>query len=270
MLSNIATIETNRPSGPQGYPESPSPKRLERDRLIESHMYLVHAAAGRMKKSYGKYLSVDELVGYGIEGLIEAVDRFDPSRGASFATFSFYRIRDAMLDGLRRAGWYSRYDIARFNAAKLRAERAVNELMQSELETATSPPQPAAGKAAILASIEDTLSQIATVHITSLDFVHAKAEEGCAVSEEALHLTDESLPSADQMIDLQAVSDRIRATVAGLPTRERRLIELHYFGDHDLQDAGATLGLSKWSTSRLHGRAVRLLRAALATAEDPR
>jgi RNA polymerase sigma factor for flagellar operon FliA len=251
-------------------PASHPPRNLEdRNRLIDSHMYLVHAAAGRMKKSFGRYLTIDELVGYGTEGLIEAADRFDPDRGASFATFSFYRIRGAMLDGLRRAGWYSRYDIARFHAARLRAEQGVNELLEARSSDTGHQAKPTNADE-VLRSIEDTLSQIATVHITSLDFLHALADDDRGVCHEALYLTDNSTRAPDEEIDLRGIRDRVSRALATLPERERRLIELHYFADQDLQDAGATMGLSKWSTSRLHSRAVRLLRDALASIEDPR
>src|SRR6185436_11792944 len=68
----------------------------------------------------------DDLVGYGHKGLIEAADRFDSKQGVTFTTFAYYRIRGAMLDGLRTMGWYSRSDYARY-----RAEERANEYLQN-------------------------------------------------------------------------------------------------------------------------------------------
>jgi RNA polymerase sigma factor FliA len=259
-----ATPSNRRPGG-----TGTSRSLADRNRLIESHMHLAHVAAGRMKKSFGRYLTMDELVGYATEGLIDAADRFDPKR-ASFAAFSYYRIKGAIIDGLRRAGWYSRYDVARFRASKLlRAEQRVNEVLEQHLEDAGDQLTPSTPEDA-LRSIEDTLSQIATVYVTSLDSILAFADYDVAACREAPYITDDSTPAPDQTADLRGIRDRLHEALTMLPDRERRLIELHYFADQDLQDAGATLGLSKWATSRLHSRAVRLLRDVLANAEDPR
>src|SRR3954454_21742355 len=98
----------------------------ERDRLIEQHLSLVHAIAGKLKRTLGRSIDFEDLVGYGSKGLVEAAERFDARQGASFATFAYYRIRGAMLDGLRTMGWYSRADYARY-----RAEERANAFLQS-------------------------------------------------------------------------------------------------------------------------------------------
>src|SRR6185436_14020281 len=117
----------------------------------------------------------DDLVGYGHKGLIEAADRFDSKQGVTFTTFAYYRIRGAMLDGLRSMGWYSRSDYARY-----RAEERANELLQAEAEregteraaaraSADAAADSESGRGAALQAIRDTLARIATVHITSLE-----------------------------------------------------------------------------------------------------
>jgi RNA polymerase sigma factor for flagellar operon FliA len=87
------------------------------------------------------------------------------------------------------------------------------------------------------------------VHITSL--------------EAASSVPDESLPAADVAVDNHRMSHRVRQAVAALPEKERRLMELYYFADKNLEEAGAALGLSKSWACRLHARAVDLLRDAM-------
>jgi RNA polymerase sigma factor for flagellar operon FliA len=234
----------------------------DRDRLIQQHLGLVQSLARKLRKQITARIDFDDLVGYGSKGLIEAAERFDPSHGVTFTTFAYYRIRGAMLDGVRTMGWYSRADYARY-----RAEERANEYLQNQADRAgaqaTAPregapasPSPAQASATQLAGIAEILAGIATVHITSL--------------EAAATVADESLPAPDATLDAGRLGARVRAALHKLPDKERRLLELYYFSDRNLEEAGRALGLSKSWACRLHARAVELLRTELADAlPDP-
>jgi RNA polymerase sigma factor FliA len=218
----------------------------DRDRLVEQHLSLVQAIAAKLKRTLGRTIDFEDLVAYGTKGLLEAADRFDPTQGASFTTFAYYRVRGAMLDGLRTMGWYSRADYARY-----RAEERANEYLQSQSERNTAAKQAGAtaDAASALESIAEILGGVATIHLTSL--------------EAAASVADEKLPPPDA--DLQRIQDqsRVREALKTLPEKERALMEMYYFGGKNLGEAGAALGLSKSWACRLHARAVDLLRAAL-------
>jgi RNA polymerase sigma factor for flagellar operon FliA len=218
----------------------------ERDRLVEQHLSLVQAIAAKLKRTLGRTIDFEDLVAYGTKGLLEAADRFDPTQGASFTTFAYYRVRGAMLDGLRTMGWYSRADYARY-----RAEERANEYLQNQSERDTAARQDGAttDRKSALESIAEILGGVAAIHITSL--------------EAAAGVADEKLAPPDA--DLQRIQDkaRLREAIKGLPEKERALMELYYFRDKNLEEAGAALGLSKSWACRLHARAVDLLRAAL-------
>ncbi len=218
--------------------------------MVEGHLSLVHALAGKLKIKLGRAIDFDDLVGYGSKGLIEAAERFDPAQGVVFTTFAYYRIRGAMLDGVRTMGWYSRSDYARY-----RAEERAHELLRnlSEREGAANEAGAGAGgddRAATLENIAEILGQVATVHITSI--------------EAAKHVADDKLPAADASLELGQMSGRVNDALKTLPEKERRLMELYYFGDKNLEEAGAEMGLSKSWACRLHARAVGLLRDAIA------
>ena len=222
--------------------------KQEVKRLVEQHLPLVQAIARKVKKSVGASVDVEDLVGYGSKGLVEAAERFDPRHGVAFSTFAYYRIRGAMYDGLRSMGWYSRADYARY-----RAEERANEYLRNRADrdgAARAEGAPASADAeSALAEVNEILSSVATVHITSL--------------EAASSVADESRPPADQAVEAHRMSVRVRQAVSALPDKERRLMELYYFADKNLEEAGAELGLSKSWACRLHARAVELLRAAL-------
>jgi RNA polymerase sigma factor for flagellar operon FliA len=225
----------------------------EVNQLVEKHLSLVQAIARKVKKTLNASIELDDLVGYGSKGLVEAAERFDARHGVAFTTFAYYRIRGAIYDGLRAMGWYSRADYARYRAEERaneylrnRADREGAALAQAGAAGGTSP---SPSEAATLAEVHEILSSVATVHITSL--------------EAASSVPDESLPAADVAVDNHRLSRRVRQAVAALPDKERRLMELYYFADKNLEEAGAELGLSKSWACRLHARAVDLLRNAM-------
>jgi RNA polymerase sigma factor for flagellar operon FliA len=220
-----------------------------RDQLVEQHLHLVHAIADKLKRKLGRTMEPGDLVGYGTQGLIEAASKFDPKLGTAFSTFAYYRIRGAIFDGMRTMGWYSRVDYARF-----RAEERANAYMaaESERDAADKLANPAAlapDKSELLADIAEVLSGVATVHITSI--------------EAARDAPDDRFQAPDQAALEAEGLERVRAALATLPDKERQLMELYYFADLKLEDAGKKLGLSKSWASRLHTRAVNHLREAL-------
>ncbi|MGO9665578.1 MAG: sigma-70 family RNA polymerase sigma factor [Polyangia bacterium] len=223
----------------------------DRDRLVEENLDLVRSIAGKLRRSLGRTLDLDELVAYGSKGLVEAATRFDSRQGVAFSTFAYYRIRGAMLDGLRSMGWYSRGDLARY-----RAEERANEYLRNraEREGAPAPPGRSDDAAATLAEIAEVLSGVATIHITSL--------------EAAAGVTDERLPPPDQQLERLHLQARAHRALAKLPEKERRLLQLHYFEDMNLEVASAKMGLSKSWGSRLHARAVDQLRQVLEEEEN--
>ena len=182
------------------------------NQLVEKHLSLVQAIARKVKKTLNASIEVDDLVGYGSKGLVEAAERFDARHGVAFTTFAYYRIRGAMYDGLRAMGWYSRADYARY-----RAEERANEYLRNRADReGAAQAEAGAGAKKIdaetkLAEVNEILSGIATVHITSL--------------EAASSVADESLPAPDAIIDTGRLGVRLRGAIQKLPARERELMD---------------------------------------------
>jgi RNA polymerase sigma factor for flagellar operon FliA len=215
----------------------------ERHRLVEQHTDYARSLAARIRRDISTDVELDELAAYGMRGLVEAANRFDPQRGVAFTTFSYYRIRGAIFDGLRKLGWLNRSEYARFQAAS-------NELLHNAAERSAS--GSAHGTDEVRAEsaaneLTSTLDQLAVVFVASLD--DSKGAEA--------HSTGE--PDAAHMLESKDASRKLRQAVARLPERERQLIEAYYFEDLTLQLAGKRLGLSKSWTSRLHARAIKRL-----------
>jgi RNA polymerase sigma factor for flagellar operon FliA len=229
----------------------------DKDDLVKKHLGLVEAIARKVKRTLGAAMEVEDLVGYGSKGLVEAAERFYGRAGVTFSTFAYYRIRGAMYDGIRTMGWYSRADYARY-----RAEERANQYLQHQADregaARAQSPEAASGPktdaAETLAGVAEVLSGIAAIHITSL--------------EAASRVADDSFAPPDAAVDTARLSKRVRDALTTLPEKERQLMELYYFGEKNLEEAGAQLGLSKSWACRLHARAVDLLRRAMDDAID--
>ena len=188
------------------------PAAREKRGLIEKHLALVQAIARKVKKTLSASIDFEDLVGYGSKGLVEAAERFDPTQGVTFSTFAYYRIRGAMFDGLRTMGWYSRVGLRALprRGARQRVAAGARRARRRRAERGGAPAgggQPRGegpgDTAATLASIGEILSEVATVHITSL--------------EAAATVADESLPAPDALIDTGRLSVRLRGAIQTLP-----------------------------------------------------
>ena len=229
-------------------PNSPA----ERQRLVEGHIAFVRSIAAKVKEQLPREIEFEDLVGYGTQGLIEAADRYDPVHGTAFSTFSYYRIRGAIYDGLRGMGWLPRGEYA-----KHRAEERANAYLQNLSDREGGDGQD--NLEDDVRSIADALGGLATIFVMALDSLKEEPVDGA--------------PLSSQLLEEAQQRHVVREALASLPEKERRLLELYYFEERSLLDAGAELGLSKSWASRLHARAVTLLKEALhrggASPEDP-
>ncbi len=194
-----------------------------------------------------EHVAFDELVALGNAGLVEAAARFDASRGASFATFAWYRVQGSIIDGVRKMT-----QLPKRTWAKLLALRAASEYLEQRAERdagATARGTPPTEGADALAQIKTAMSAIRTMYVTSLE---AMREDGFDTAGPKYE------PAAE--IDLGRRGRELRIAIDKLPERERVLMRKHYWEGKNLLEAGEELGISKSWASRLHSQAVERLR----------
>jgi RNA polymerase sigma factor for flagellar operon FliA len=188
-------------------------------------------------------VTLDDLRSFGREGLLTAARSFDASRGVPFRRWANLRIRGAMIDGVRQWGHLPRrvYQELRALAAADEYQGAVDE------EGAASPA---------------TTPEAADARITSyLAGIATAMAMGSLTGREATD--DGPAPTPEEAVAKAELVERVREVVARLPEAERTLIERHYFGDETLDQAAASLGLSKSWGSRLHARAIERIAKAM-------
>jgi RNA polymerase sigma factor for flagellar operon FliA len=229
-------------------PLTTHPKPLiDRKAAIEKYLPFVRSIAGKIKKTIAKEIDYEDLVEYGIVGLLEATERYDPSFGANFMTFAYYRIRGAIYDGLRGMGWMSRSEYA-----KARFEERANEYL-AEISTAkeTGAEAPENPFEHAVQDLAAAVQGLAAVYITTID------------GAEGMQVKDDQHAVADEKLGLEQARYLVRETIKKLATEERQLLELYYYKELSLEEVGENLGLSKSWTSRLHARVIDKLRRLL-------
>lgn len=220
----------------------------QENELVTTHLPMVQALA---RKLSAQLVGVEreDLVASGREGLIQAAQRYDASRGVAFSTFAYYRIRGAMFDGVRRA--CAVVQGSRRRRGPTFAERADEYL---EPHAADAPPPNATAAAEKLATMVADLT-------TSFLLCSAR---------DAAEEPDTSMPDPAQVAEAREELSLVRQRMARLPEAEQKLLRLMYFEDLSMLDAAEQLGMSKGWASRLHARALEKLRKDLHVTTEPR
>lgn len=218
-----------------------SPEVLER---FNATLELVDIIARQVARSIGSAVELDDLVGFGREGLLDAARRFEPERGVPFRSYANYRVRGAVLDGVRAMSRLPRRAHERING--LRAAARVSE---GALEDAAQPPPPGSTAADAERGLGEHLAAMATAMAVGLvaPAGHDDSGELTTVS------TEDSPETATARAELLAV---VREAIDGLPFQEAELVRRHYLEGERFDHVAQDLGLSKSWASRLHTRAI--------------
>ncbi|HLI28760.1 MAG TPA: FliA/WhiG family RNA polymerase sigma factor [Chloroflexota bacterium] len=230
-----------------------------RDQLILQYAPLVKYVVGRMVVSLPGLLSNEDILSYGTIGLIQAVDRFDPSQGVKFETYAIRRIRGAILDAIR-----SLHPISRdANRRAREIEHAYDTLVQ-QLGRLPTDAEVSQHLGVSLDELHQRLAD-ATATILSLDSPLGDEDEHLTLLDQ---LADDSLPSVAEQVERNELYRRLVAAIRALPERDRLVITLYYYEELTLKEISEVLGVSTSRVSQLHAAAVLKLRAALRHAQS--
>lgn len=226
----------------------------QRDR-IAAGLPFVESLARRVASSMPHSIEIGDLVQDGMLGLIDAACRFDEARGIKFETFAERRVRGAMIDALRRDAW----------PRGVRRQRRELEAAREELRRELGAEPSLADLAARIGSDETrlgrTIVRINTIESTS----PLSAGDNVDGSTLPAALVPSEPPSPDDAYEEREIRDRIRAAIASLPPRERKVIGMYYYAEATMKEIGAQIGVNESRVSQLHARAIQRLRKALGT-----
>lgn len=229
----------------------------KRDKLIIDNLSLVKYVVGKIMVYLPSFVDKEDLIEYGIIGLIEAAEKYDPKNNTKFGTYAISRIRGAILDHLRSQDWLPR---------SMRDKATIVRDAYISLEQKLNRPPRSEEIAAVLkmnpAEWEKLLTDISSSAFISLEAFYQKSEntiEGNRRQE----IRDPKL--RDPLSDLETKEEKVLLAnaIAGLPKRERLVITLYYYEDLMLREISELMGISESRISQLHHRALFLLRVKM-------
>jgi len=229
-----------------------------RERLILHYSPLVKFVAGRVAAGLPQNVEQTDLVSYGIFGLIDAIDKFDPERGFKFETYAISRIKGAIIDELRSIDW-----VPRSVRAKARAiERAYSKL-ENELKRSPDDTEIAAELGVTKAELDHTLSQVSFTGLVALDELigrgNGDGDSAATVGDNVSDRTNDPVEAFEDDEMKYLLADMINR----MPDRERLVLTLYYYEALTLAEIGKVLGVTESRVCQIHTKAILQLRSRL-------
>jgi RNA polymerase sigma factor for flagellar operon FliA len=239
------------------YKKNDSP--AARDKLIVNYSPLVKYVAGRVSTGLPANIEQADLVSYGIFGLIDAIDKFEPGRGIKFETYAISRIKGAIIDELRAIDWVPRS--VRFKAREI--EKALSKLEASLRRTPTD--EEIASEMGIgIDDLRTIYSQVSFVSLVALDeLMSVSGEKGDSLSLiDTLEDTSSDDPVA--LFESEEMKHILAAAINRLSEREKIVVTLYYYEGMTLNEIGQVLGVTESRVCQMHTKAVMQLRTRIA------
>jgi len=235
-----------------------------RDALILNYSPLVKYVASRVSVGLPQNVEHADLVSYGMFGLIDAIDKFEPDRGFKFETYAISRIKGAILDELRSIDW-----VPRSVRSKVRSVEKAFAKLEAREGRAPTDEEVAAELGWTEPQFQQVLSQISVVGMAALDeILMVGGDRG-----EALTLGDtiaDSSHGPTGAFEVTEVRQMLSQAINGMPEREKVVLTLYYYESLTLSEIGRVLGVTESRVCQIHTKAMIQLRSRLAGLErDP-
>ena len=229
----------------QNYSKTHSPEY--RDQLILEYAQLVKLVAGRLSMYLGYNVEYDDLVGYGIFGLIDAIDKFDYGKNVKFETYASLRIRGAILDQIRKMDW-----IPRSLRQKQKKIDAAMSKIEAETGKAATDEEIAAELGISLDELNNWQGQAKMTNLVSLDEF---TEEGTETAKmEAVGNARFEHP--EEAVEKEELKRMIVEALDTLTEKEREVVVLYYYEEMTLKEISMVLEVSESRVSQLHTKAL--------------
>ncbi len=229
----------------------------EKEQIIGQFLPRVKYYASRYAFYLPAELSIEDLVSAGIIGLLEAIERYDPSFNASLSTFADFRIRGAIIDEVRSMQWVSK-DARK----KLDDTRHAYSALEKELNRSASDEEVAERLHISLDELYKTLSTANTMRMINLEDLGITNTEGetldileCISDKEGKDILGE--------LNLKELKTTLGSAIDGLPEKERLVMTLYYYEELTMKEIGKVLDISESRVCQLHGKALLKLRSVM-------
>ena len=228
-----------------------------RDQLILFHMKVVKYIAGRMAMHVPSSVEMDDLVGWGIMGLMDAVEKFDHTQDIKFTTYASIRIRGAIIDQIRSLDWAPRS--LRNMARKVGAAR---EKLRHAQGREPSLEDIAASMGLEIEQVEGIMAQLQTAQVLSLDD-YLPSDEESGEGRKIDVTSNASAPSPLHVATQHERQELLVEAILRLPDQQQKVLNLYYYEELTLKEIGAVLEVSESRICQIHSASMKKLRKVM-------
>lgn len=243
------------------YNTNTEPKKLtteDKNKLVVEYSPLIKFIAQKIASRLPANIELDDLISSGVIGLMDAIDKWDPTRDNKFKTYAEFRIRGAILDELRAQDWVPR-------SIRDKAKVLDKTVVQLEAELGRTATDEEISKALNMSVDEyhDLINQVRPVSLLSID----EAQTFSTTDKKSILnlLEGTKLNNPQVQLNLKTVKHYITQAIEELPERQRLVLSLYYYEDLNLKEIGRVLRVTESRVSQLHAQAVSRLRNKLST-----
>lgn len=251
--------EIKMPTIVKGYPKQKTRiSEKERDDMILEYLPLVKFIAARLSNKLPSHIELDDLENSGIIGLIDAIDKFDPTRKIKFKTYAEFRIKGAMLDELRSLDWVPRS--TRQKATRL--EKAYSDL-EKQLGRPASDDEIVDHLGITFDAFHKMINEAKGIALISIDELYSENNSD-SLDRNLLDFvaTPESLDPA-LIVYLDQIYNIVADAIDQLPEKEKLVISLYYYDELTMKEISEILSITESRVSQIHTKSIIRLRSKL-------
>ncbi|MDI6844152.1 MAG: RNA polymerase sigma factor WhiG [Anaerosomatales bacterium] len=243
------------------YKETGDPEA--REKLILNYSPLVKYVAGRLSSNLPQTVDTADLISYGVFGLIDAIDKFEPERGIKFETYAIARIKGAIIDELRALDW-----VPRSVRARARDIENAYVVLENRLKRVPTDAEVAAELGISLKELDDLLARLSYTSVVSFEELWSgRDDHDDRSSQGASAIKDHRAEDPVEVYESKELRQILADAIERLPERERAVVTLYYYEGLTLKEIGTILGVTESRVSQLHTKAVLRLRARIRAAQ---
>lgn len=231
----------------------------DRSQLIRDNMPLVELVVQRMTPQVPSFMTKEDMISAAMVGLIDAANKFDPSKGVKFKTFAEYRVRGAILDEMRKLDWFSR-------SMRDKQNQLTQTMLRLERQLGRSPEEEEMARELGLSMDEyhDMLAEVSHLGCVSLHETLDHSEEGRSFLD---NLEDMAGPDIGEALEKEEMTRIMAEILEELSEKERLVVALYYYEELTQKEIAEVLSVSEGRVSQLHSQALLKLRVKLINSE---